>query len=256
MPADIPKKMKKRPVGEYAFSFGDAQDKHEIMRRELSEEHIQAIMQQHKEVLKDLREDKVRTLIDDTLSMRAYARIVANRMMPFEVAVARMRQYGFEGLGFALGAGWSGLDFDNCVLPDGRATSLSLHKILAHLQDVGAWVEQSPSGQGIKVFLRESFDQETVKLIDRLGSATFPSPNILTRRYQSTGAIRFLKDMKAFEYFIAGGWFTVTGKSWGNNPKWSGQSFDDASAPIINCINTALDICESHCLPVGLELLA
>lgn len=256
MPSDIPKKMKKRPVGEYAFSFGEAPDKHEIMRRELSEEHIQAIMHEHRELLKDLRADRARMIIDDALSIRASARIVANRMMPFDVAVERMQKYGFEGLGFALGTGWSGLDFDNCLLENGRATSRSMAQILEPLRDTNAWVEQSPSGHGLKVFLRESFDQDTVKLIDRLGSATFPSPNILTRRYQSTGAIRYLRDMKAFEYFIAGGWFTVTGKSWGNNPKWTGQSFDDASGPILNCINTALDICESHCLPVGLELLA
>lgn len=260
MPLDIPQKMKKRPVGEYAFSFGEAADKHEIMRRELSEEHIQAIMQEHREVLNGLRHDRARMIIDDALSIRASARInsavVANRMMPFDLAVERMQKYGFEGLGFALGGGWSGLDFDNCLLENGRATSRSMAKILEPLRNTHAWVEQSPSGQGLKVFLRESFDQEAVKLIDRLGSATFPSPNILTRRYQSTGAIRYLRDMKAFEYFIAGGWFTVTGKSWGNNPKWNGSAFDDASAQILDCINTALDISQSHCLPVGLELLA
>lgn len=177
-------------------------------------------------------------------------------LMTYEEAVARQKKYGFEGIGFALGRGWSGLDFDDCLDSEtGKSHSKSLEEILKHLAGKKCWVERSPSGKGIKVFCRETFTQEEINTISRLEFSSKASMNVLTRRFQSTGTLRFLRDMKAFEYFLGAGWFTVTGDKWGDDPSWSGKEFEDMRIPMIKCINKASYISQRNQLPVGMRLL-
>jgi len=60
----------------------------------------------------------------------------------------------FDGLLFALGDGWSGLDLDKCI--DGKAVALDALPCLAQLDALSAYQEVSPSGTGYKVVGRAS----------------------------------------------------------------------------------------------------
>ena len=62
------------------------------------------------------------------------------------------RQGGyFSGIGFALGDGWAGVDFDDCRDPEtGELHPAALEMIRA----LDSYSEVSPSGEGVKVFLR------------------------------------------------------------------------------------------------------
>jgi hypothetical protein len=54
-----------------------------------------------------------------------------------------------SGIGFVLGAGVVGLDLDDCIAPDG-----TLHEIARDAISLGSYVERSPSGHGLHLFMR------------------------------------------------------------------------------------------------------
>jgi hypothetical protein len=67
----------------------------------------------------------------------------------FEEARAALAAGGYTGLGFALGDGWAGLDFDDCIVNG------TIEPWIETLVGVfKSYAEISPSGSGIKVFLR------------------------------------------------------------------------------------------------------
>jgi putative DNA primase/helicase len=69
----------------------------------------------------------------------------------FLEAVAAYRAGGFDGIGFVLGDGWSGIDLDKCRRPD---TCDVLRAATAILDATLAYREVSPSGTGVKLFGR------------------------------------------------------------------------------------------------------
>jgi putative DNA primase/helicase len=69
----------------------------------------------------------------------------------FEEAVARLEMGGFDGLGFALGDGWAGADFDGVLdLATGAVEAWAEEDLVM----LGSYCEVSPSRTGFKVFLR------------------------------------------------------------------------------------------------------
>ena len=72
------------------------------------------------------------------------------KMTTFDVAVAAAEHKGFSGVGLALMPEWGivALDFDNCLLPDGRFPR--------EVEDIVSrtYAEWSPSGNGARAFVR------------------------------------------------------------------------------------------------------
>jgi putative DNA primase/helicase len=61
----------------------------------------------------------------------------------------------FDGLGFCLGDGWAGIDFDHC-LHDGNLLEQNALAFIERVDVLGAYREVSPSGEGIKVIGRSA----------------------------------------------------------------------------------------------------
>ena len=69
----------------------------------------------------------------------------------FEDAVRLYEAGEFDGVGFLLGDRWAGVDLDDCLNPDtGELTPFALDIVRV----MNSYTEVSPSGTGIKVFLR------------------------------------------------------------------------------------------------------
>lgn len=69
-------------------------------------------------------------------------------------AVAAYQRGGLDGIGFVLGDGWAGIDLDNHLDGDGRLSPFAEH--ILHRFD--SYCEVSPSGEGIKLFVRGTFE--------------------------------------------------------------------------------------------------
>lgn len=69
---------------------------------------------------------------------------------PFEVAEATLARGGVDGLGFLLGDGWAGVDLDDCLDDAGRPNAFAA----AAIQHFDSYTEVSPSGKGLKIFVR------------------------------------------------------------------------------------------------------
>jgi putative DNA primase/helicase len=68
----------------------------------------------------------------------------------FDDALRLYQAGGFDGIGFLLGDDWSGVDVDDCVDEHGEINAFG-RDILTQLN---SYTERSPSGTGIKIFLR------------------------------------------------------------------------------------------------------
>ena len=67
----------------------------------------------------------------------------------FDEAYARLQAGEVDGIGFALGDGWAGVDLDDCRI-DGELTPLAA----AIIKQLDTYTEVSPSGTGVKLMLR------------------------------------------------------------------------------------------------------
>ena len=67
----------------------------------------------------------------------------------FTAAAEICRREGLDGVGFVLGAGFGGVDFDDCVI-DGEIDPF----VRRLLEKLDSYSEFSPSGTGVKVFVR------------------------------------------------------------------------------------------------------
>jgi hypothetical protein len=94
----------------------------------------------------------------------------------------------YSGIGFALGDGWAGVDLDD-VIVDGETKPWAEDLITS----LGSYSEISPSGTGVKVFVKGDFPDsgKTVKLDDGSG----------------------------VEVYCQGRYFTVTGDHYGGAPR-------------------------------------
>lgn len=108
----------------------------------------------------------------------------------FEDAVAAYKPGRHAGLGFVLGDGFVGVDFDGCRHPDGTIA----HWAADQLHDLpdSAWLEVSPSGTGLKAFLFSTAPVQHHKVqlpFDAVGGKS-----------------------AAIECYAQGRWFAVTGE--------------------------------------------
>lgn len=101
----------------------------------------------------------------------------------FEEALAGMAAHGLDGIGFALGDGFAGADFDACMDERGVLDATTAERLAA----LDSYAEVSPSGRGVKVLLR----------------ATLPPGR---RRIGNV------------ELYDAGRYFTITGRHLGFTP--------------------------------------
>ena len=69
----------------------------------------------------------------------------------FEQALRVYQGGTFDGIGFLLGDGWAGVDLDDCRNPDTGELSALAIEVLKQLNSYG---EISPSGTGLKIFLK------------------------------------------------------------------------------------------------------
>lgn len=118
------------------------------------------------------------------------------RLTTFPVARAAAAEKGFEGVGFAPlpGCGYTFLDFDNCVAPDGSLPQ-EIELIAAR-----TYVEYSPSGNGIRVALKGDFgNRKSATTPDQYGFETFSTSGYVT----FTGAILDFCDLMVGSNHIA-----------------------------------------------------
>lgn len=97
----------------------------------------------------------------------------------------------FAGLGFVLGNGFAGVDLDDCLDDDGKLHPAAAEVVAA----LDSYTEVSPSGRGLKVFLKAD-------LGDREG--------------HRTGKTGWGGDV---EVYWADRYFTVTGQHWPDSPQ-------------------------------------
>lgn len=69
----------------------------------------------------------------------------------FRDAIRAVEDGKADGAGFVLGDGYAGVDLDDCRNPD---TGVLTDTALVIIQQLGSYTETSPSGTGVKVFLR------------------------------------------------------------------------------------------------------
>lgn len=68
----------------------------------------------------------------------------------FDDALRLYQGGGFDGIGFLLGDGWTGIDIDDCIDQSGEINAFG-HDVIALLN---SYAERSPSSTGIKIFVR------------------------------------------------------------------------------------------------------
>lgn len=78
----------------------------------------------------------------------------------FDEAIGAYQSEYFDGIGYALGDGWAGIDLDKCVEPPGLMfTDERCEPVISavrRLHEVGAYFELSPSASGYKVIGRSA----------------------------------------------------------------------------------------------------
>lgn len=89
--------------------------------------------------------------------------------MSFEEALTAYHGGGFDGLGFALGDGWSGVDLDGCVGP----TGVPVQWAQGVLRLVDSYAEVSPSGRGIKIFCHGTAPNKRKGPVELYGNSRF-----------------------------------------------------------------------------------
>jgi primase-polymerase (primpol)-like protein len=74
-------------------------------------------------------------------------------------ALVAYRKNGYDGLFFALGDGWAGVDLDHCCQQDNLGMHYPIYEVsgsLSRIQKLAAYYEVSPSGTGYKVIGRST----------------------------------------------------------------------------------------------------
>lgn len=106
----------------------------------------------------------------------------------YEQAVTKYRAGGFNGVGFMLGDGWSGVDLDNCIDPVSGTLSPLAQEIVAAL---ASYTETSPSGTGVKIFVRGRLPEHHWSKNVKLDLEMYDQGRFFTvtgRRRNTTGA--------------------------------------------------------------------
>jgi putative DNA primase/helicase len=135
--------------------------------------------------------------------------------------IATVAMGAVDGIGFVLGDGWVGLDFDKALDEAGHA-SPELQRLVEPLLGVWCYAEVSPSGTGVKFVLRA--DGAALRAL----AAEITGRNPTDEYNKFTPALPGIKEIQVNH---SGGYFTLTGVPWGG-PKWDGQRWDDATAAV------------------------
>ena len=109
----------------------------------------------------------------------------------------------FDGIGFVLDAGFVGIDFDHCYDPETK--EIQDPNIAALVKDLPGYKEISPSGDGIKVFIKfpRFLEHKSVENLRGLLNATGPT-GFQMKRKGTKGTI-------AIEVYSKQRYFSVTG---------------------------------------------
>lgn len=98
-----------------------------------------------------------------------------SKFVDFDTAVAAAKRLGLDGIGFVLADGWVAIDLDGCIV-DGQMNDLATE--VCSLFD-GTFIERSPSGTGIHVFVRG--EKTTTRSRDvKLGIECYEGFNFMT----------------------------------------------------------------------------
>lgn len=98
-----------------------------------------------------------------------------SKFVDFDTAVAAVKRLGLDGIGFVLADGWVAIDLDGCIT-DGVMNDLATE--VCALFD-GTFIERSPSGTGIHVFVRG--EKTTTRSRDvKLGIECYEGYNFMT----------------------------------------------------------------------------
>jgi len=116
----------------------------------LTEDIPEAMRNEHRWVVwKEVGEDKRKVPYQGHYHTRKASSTNQITWCTFEIARQVYEAGVCSGIGFALGDGWAGIDLDKCL--DGE----DLHPEAASiLQDLDTYAEVSPSGTGVKAFIR------------------------------------------------------------------------------------------------------
>jgi putative DNA primase/helicase len=120
-----------------------------------------------------------------------------------------------NGIGFVLGDGWGGIDFDEATRETGEASE-HLEGLVQHLHGVGAYAERSPSGVGVKAVLRVDAEAVAEGLLQITGKANKTGGKFSMK----------LPGLKEVEAYFTGRYFTITGNPWGG---FNGGEFTDGT---------------------------
>ncbi len=126
----------------------------------------------------------------------------ASTWASFDQAMAKYQHGGVDGIGFMLGDGWAGVDLDDHLDGDGRVSPFAEHV----LRRLDSYHEVSPSGEGIKCFLRCAAEHS---LADHANG---------------------------IEVYGRGRYFTVTGRKWTDSPA-EVQDRQSEFAALVNDLN-------------------
>jgi predicted P-loop ATPase len=97
------------------------------------------------------------------------------QLTTFDAARSAAARKGFDGVGFALMPEWGvvALDFDNCMVDGG------VHPVVERLV-AGTYAEYSPSGEGVRAFMRGDLgNNKSISLVE-FGFETFSSKGFVT----------------------------------------------------------------------------
>lgn len=100
-----------------------------------------------------------------------------SKLVTFPAAVAAAQRLGMDGVGFAPLPEWGivALDFDKCVDADGHLPP----EVSAIVKD--AYCEYSPSGQGVRAFMRGNVgNRKSIARDDQFGFETFSTSGFVT----------------------------------------------------------------------------
>jgi len=118
----------------------------------------------------------------------------ADKLAPFDVALATCGRKKLDGVGYVLADGEVGIDLDSCVGQNG-VIAPEAHAMLSRL---GTYAEFSPSGTGVKAILKARLSLENGK-----GKASFPAP---------WAQCNTIKNAKVEVFGPGAGYFTLTGR--------------------------------------------
>ena len=94
---------------------------------------------------------------------RGLSKTTSDQWRPFDTAVKAYEQYRgsertpLDGIGFVTGGGFVGLDFDECC---DDVTREIQPEVAEHLRRLNSYAEFSPSGRGVRVFLKGTLPGE------------------------------------------------------------------------------------------------